>query len=75
MTAAFRVRSPLAMQRELTLVQNRYTLTENPATSLKALYAQRRPQQQETADQLVPRLLPLVLQPARGGLQQPPRTN
>jgi len=57
-----------SMQRELTLAQNRYTLTENLATSLNALYAQLQPPQQQVADQLVPRLLPFLAQPAgRGG--------
>lgn len=55
-----------SMQRELTLVQNRYALVENMAASLKALYAQLRPEQQQVADQLVPRLLPFVMQPAGG---------
>lgn len=55
-----------SMQRELTLAQNRYALVENMATSLKALYAQLRPEQQQVADQLVPRLLPFVMQPAGG---------
>jgi hypothetical protein len=56
-----------SMQRELTLAQNRFTLTENLATSLKALYAQLQPQQQQVADQLVPRLLPFLVQPGGGG--------
>lgn len=55
-----------AMQRELTRAQNRYTLTENLAGSFNALYAQLQPQQKEVADQLVPKLLPYVLQPAGG---------
>ena len=55
-----------SMQRELTLAQNRYALVEDMATSLKALYAQLRPEQQQVADQLVPRLLPFVMQPGGG---------
>ncbi|MFL6694994.1 MAG: hypothetical protein ACJ8GO_18760 [Ramlibacter sp.] len=55
-----------SMQRELTLAQNRYTLAENMAASLTALYAQLQPQQQQVADQLVPRLLPFVVRPGGG---------
>ena len=46
------------MQRQLALAQSRFTLTESLYEATKSLYAQLTPEQQSTADQWLPKLLP-----------------
>ncbi len=46
-----------AVQRQLSVAQDRYTLTENLAEATKRLYAALSVEQQRTADQMLPALL------------------
>ncbi len=46
------------MQRQLALAQSRFALTENLYEATKSVYAQLSPEQQNTADQWLPKLLP-----------------
>ncbi len=48
----------LVMQRQLALAQSRFALTESLYEATKSLYAQLTPEQQSTADQWLPKLLP-----------------
>lgn len=47
-----------AMQRQLSLAQNRFARTENLLEATQGLYARLSPEQQRTADQWLPKLLP-----------------
>lgn len=47
-----------AMQRRLTVAQNRFTLTEDIYEAVKKLYASLTPEQQRTADQWLPQAVP-----------------
>ena len=49
-----------AMQSQLSIEQNRYTLTESLSDAFKALYAVLSPEQHRTADEVFPRILSLV---------------